>query len=65
MAETQTALGRLVPEALVQLEQRKQALLIVEQLERRTHPHGDANEFCWGFPRAIQCRALKTISLAA
>jgi len=29
-------LGRLVPEALVQLEQRKQALLIaVEQLERR------------------------------
>jgi hypothetical protein len=36
LAETQTALGRLVPEALVQLEQRKQALQIaVEQLERR------------------------------
>ncbi|AFZ23705.1 small-conductance mechanosensitive channel [Cylindrospermum stagnale PCC 7417] len=34
--ETQTALGRLVQESLVQLEQRKQALQIsVEQLERR------------------------------
>ena len=36
LAETQTALGRLVPEALSQLEQRKQSLQIsVEQLERR------------------------------
>ncbi|BAZ29531.1 hypothetical protein NIES4074_19780 [Cylindrospermum sp. NIES-4074] len=36
VSETQTALGRLVQESLVQLEQRKQALQIsVEQLERR------------------------------
>src|SRR6478672_5657688 len=34
--ETQAALGRLIPEALSELEQRKQALQIsVEQLERR------------------------------
>lgn len=36
VAETQTAMGRVVEEALVQLEQRKQTLQIaVEQLERR------------------------------
>ncbi|WP_341527063.1 DUF3086 domain-containing protein [Nostoc sp. UHCC 0302] len=36
ISETQTTLGRLVQESLVQLEQRKQALQIsVEQLERR------------------------------
>lgn len=36
VSETQTAMGRLVQESLVQLEQRKQALQIsVEQLERR------------------------------
>ncbi|MDB9372401.1 DUF3086 domain-containing protein [Nodularia sphaerocarpa] len=36
LGETQTSLGRLVQESLVQLEQRKQALQIsVEQLERR------------------------------
>ena len=36
LSETQTSLGRLVQESLVQLEQRKQALQIsVEQLERR------------------------------
>jgi len=35
MAETQTALGRLVPEALASLEQRRQAPIAVEQLERR------------------------------
>jgi len=35
MAETQTALGRLVPEALASLEQRRQAAIAVEQLERR------------------------------
>ena len=36
VSETQTSLGRLVQESLVQLEQRKQALQIsVEQLERR------------------------------
>ncbi len=36
MSETQTSLGRLVQESLVQLEQRKQTLQIsVEQLERR------------------------------
>jgi hypothetical protein len=36
VAETQTVMGRVVQEALVQLEQRKQALQIaVEQLERR------------------------------
>jgi hypothetical protein len=36
LSETQTALGKLVQESLVQLEQRKQALQIsVEQLERR------------------------------
>ncbi|WP_392534937.1 DUF3086 domain-containing protein [Nostoc sp. C117] len=36
LSETQTSLGRLVQESLVQLEQRKQALQIsIEQLERR------------------------------
>jgi hypothetical protein len=36
LAETQTALGRLIPESLSELEQRKQTLKIaVEQLERR------------------------------
>ncbi len=44
VGETQTSLGRLVQESLVQLEQRKQALQIsVEQLE--------ANHFCWCIPR--------------
>jgi len=58
-----------VPEALVQLEQRKQALLIaVEQLERRqerirtemrTSFAGASQEL------AIRVQGLKTISLAA
>jgi len=56
-AETQTALGRLA-EAL-QLEQRKQAFNCcgTAGTASRTHSHGDANEFCWGFPRASDSSA--------
>jgi len=56
-----------MPEALVQLEQRKQALLIaVEQLERRQERTRRCERVLLGLPRlAIRVQGLKTISLAA
>jgi len=66
MAETQTALGRLVPEALASLSNadRHCNCCGTAGTSSRTHPHGDANEFCWASQElAIRVQALKTISL--
>jgi len=54
MAETQTALGRLVPEALASgaTQTGTANCCGTAGTSSRTHPHGDANEFCWGFPRS-------------
>jgi len=56
MAETQTALGRL---PLKQRQTGTANCCGTAGTSSRTHPHGDANEFCWGFPRAIRVQGFK------